>query len=56
MKLIEESIVIVMNGSDKELFPFLSFILQEIWEIGADPDAIIKLIRNRFELPYVSIP
>jgi ubiquinone/menaquinone biosynthesis C-methylase UbiE len=46
MKAIEESVVIAMDGSDKELFPFLPYILQDIWEIGADPDAIIKLIKK----------
>lgn len=46
MKTIEESVVISMDGSDKDLFPFLPYILQDIWEIGADPDAIIKLIRK----------
>ncbi len=43
---MEESVVIAMDGSDKELYPFLPYILQDIWEIGADPDAIIKLIRR----------
>jgi cyclopropane fatty-acyl-phospholipid synthase-like methyltransferase len=46
MKSMEESVVIAMDGSDKELYPFLPYILQDIWEIGADPDAIIKLIRR----------
>ena len=46
MKSIEESVVIAMDGSDKALYPFLPYILQDIWEIGADPDAIIKLIRK----------
>lgn len=46
MKSIEESVVIAMDGSDKELFPFLPYILQDIWEIGANPDAITKLIRK----------
>jgi cyclopropane fatty-acyl-phospholipid synthase-like methyltransferase len=46
MKSIEESVVIAMDGSDKDLFPFLPYILQDIWEIGADPEAIIKLIRK----------
>jgi cyclopropane fatty-acyl-phospholipid synthase-like methyltransferase len=46
MKTIEESVVIAMDGSDKELFPFLPYILQDIWEIGADPDAIVKLIKK----------
>lgn len=38
-----------MDGSDKELFPFLPYILQDLWEIGADPAAIIRLIGNHFE-------
>ncbi len=46
MKTIEECVVTAMDGSDKELFPFFPFILQDPWEIGADPDAIIKLIRK----------
>jgi len=46
MKTLEESVVIAMDGSDKELFSFLPYILQDLWEIGADPEAIIKLIRR----------
>lgn len=46
MRTIEESVVIAMDGSDKELFPFLPYILQDLWEIGADPYVIIKLIRK----------
>jgi len=44
MKSIEESVVTSMDGTDKELFPFLPYILQDLWEIGADPDVIISLI------------
>ncbi len=46
MKTLEESVVIAMDGSDNELFPFLPYILQDVWEIGADPEAIIKLIKK----------
>ncbi len=49
MKTIEESVVTGMDGSDKELFPFLPYILQDLWEIGADPDAIISLISKQFK-------
>jgi cyclopropane fatty-acyl-phospholipid synthase-like methyltransferase len=49
MKSVEESVVIAMDGSDKDLFPFLSYILQDLWEIGAYPDAIIKLIRKYYD-------
>src|SRR4030042_5201175 len=49
MKTIEESVVTAMDGSDKELFPYLPYILQDLWEIGADPDAIIELISKHFK-------
>jgi cyclopropane fatty-acyl-phospholipid synthase-like methyltransferase len=48
MKTIEESVVTAMDGSDKELFPYLPYILQDLWEIGANPSIIIKLIRKNF--------
>ncbi len=49
MKSIEECAVMAMDGSDKELFPFLPYILQDIWEIGADPDTIINIIRKHYK-------
>lgn len=42
MKTIEESVVTAMDGPDKELFPFIPYILQDLWEIGADPEVILK--------------
>ncbi|MBU1014709.1 MAG: hypothetical protein KKG99_17070 [Bacteroidetes bacterium] len=49
MKPLKESEVIVMDGSDMKLYPFLPFILQDIWKIGADPDAIIISISKHFD-------
>jgi cyclopropane fatty-acyl-phospholipid synthase-like methyltransferase len=46
VKSIEESVVTAMDGSDKELFPFLPYILQDVWEIGAEPAVIIGLVRK----------
>ena len=43
---LEECVVTAMDGSDKELFPFLPYILQDTWEIGADPEIIISLIQK----------
>jgi ubiquinone/menaquinone biosynthesis C-methylase UbiE len=37
-----------MDGSDKEIFPYLPFIVQDLWELGADPSTVIKLISKRF--------
>ena len=49
MKPIEESVVIAMDGSDQKLFPYLPYILQDLWEIGADPEIIIGLIKKYFD-------
>ena len=43
---LEECVVAAMDGADKELFPFLPYILQDTWEIGADPEIIISLIQK----------
>lgn len=48
MKTLEEIVVTTMDGSDKELFPYLAYILQDLWAIGTDPNIIIRLIRNHF--------
>jgi SAM-dependent methyltransferase len=50
MKTVEESVVIAMDGSDKELFPYFPYLLQDLWEIGTDPGTIIKLIDNQFTI------
>lgn len=51
MKTIEESVVTAMDGSDNELFEYLPYILQDMWEIGANPEVITELIRGRFDNP-----
>lgn len=51
MKTLEESVVIAMDGSDSELFEYLPYILQDMWEIGANPDVIIDLIAKQFDDP-----
>lgn len=44
MKAVEESVVTAMDGSDVELFRYLPYIMQDIWEFGADPKVMIDLI------------
>lgn len=46
MKSLEESVVTVMDGGSVEIFPFLPYILQDFWEIGADPYSIIAAIEK----------
>jgi cyclopropane fatty-acyl-phospholipid synthase-like methyltransferase len=45
---MKESVVTSMDGNDKELFPYLPCMFQDLWEKGADPDAIINLIGKHF--------
>jgi SAM-dependent methyltransferase len=46
MKTVEESVVMALDGGDTGLFPYLPYILQDLWEFGTDPGAIIRLIRK----------
>lgn len=46
MQSLQESVVTAMDGSDVALFPFLPYILQDLWEIGASPKVIIGLVRK----------
>ncbi|NLD99935.1 MAG: methyltransferase domain-containing protein [Fibrobacter sp.] len=49
MKTLEETVAAAMDVSDRELLPFLPYILQDFWEIGANPDIIISLIEKQFD-------
>lgn len=44
MTSVEKSVVTSLDGSDSRLFPFLPYILQDLWEIGASSESIIKLL------------
>ncbi|MBN1939881.1 MAG: class I SAM-dependent methyltransferase [Candidatus Aminicenantes bacterium] len=46
VKTIEECVVMAMDGADPALYPFLPYILQDIWEIGASPDIIVHLLQD----------
>lgn len=46
MKSLEECVVTALDGSEPEIFPYIPYILQDLWEIGASPDIIIDLIKK----------
>ncbi|NWF88413.1 MAG: methyltransferase domain-containing protein [Ignavibacteriaceae bacterium] len=53
---LEECVVAAMDGTDKELFPFLPYILQDTWKIGADPETIIALIQKHMhDFPNMNV-
>ncbi len=45
-KDINESILESLDGSQAELLPYLPYILQDLWEIGADPAIMLALIKG----------
>jgi len=46
MKSLQDSVVTALDGSEPEIFPYIPYILQDLWEIGASPDIIIDLIKK----------
>ena len=55
MDELEKSIVESLDGKDPELFPYLPYILQDLWEIGADPSTMVTLIRENITKNKLSI-
>ena len=43
---IKKSITVSLDGQDEELFPYLPYLLQDLWEIGASPDVMIALLEK----------
>lgn len=46
MQSLEDSVVRALDGTDPEIFPYLPYILQDLWEIGSSPETIIELIKK----------
>lgn len=46
MKSLEDSVVRALDGTDPEIFPYIPYILQDLWEIGSSPETIIELIKK----------
>ena len=44
MKSTEDSILDSLDGSNKDILPFLNYILQDLWEMGTDPNLVIEMI------------
>lgn len=51
MKDIKDCVVESLDGSNNELLPYLPYILQDIIEIGTDPEIVCEMIRKVFPDP-----
>ena len=43
---IKQSVIQSLDGRDEELYPFLHYLLQDLWEIGTSPVHLIDLIER----------
>lgn len=54
MKTLEETVATAMDIKEQGLLPFLPYMLQDFWEIGAEPDTIINLIKKHYHYQTIS--
>lgn len=53
---LEESVLISLESEKPMLYPFLPYILQDLWSLGSDPEAMVYLIdKYRNPLDRLSI-
>jgi len=46
MKDLRSCVVESLDGTNDDIFPFLPYLLQDLTEIGADPDIVCTILRN----------
>ena len=46
----KEALACSLTAETTELLPFLPYLLQDFWELGSDPEVMIRLIKK-----YVSL-
>lgn len=48
MKSLEQSISESLDSNQLEIYPYLNYILQDLWEMGSDPDILIDIIKKYY--------
>lgn len=46
MKGLIESVVETLDGFDVGLYPHLPYLLQDLWRMGSDPEAMVSLLKK----------
>ena len=49
-KETQEKLASSLTAETTELIPFLPYLLQDFWELGSDPDAIVEVVKNHIPL------
>ncbi|WP_176719948.1 SAM-dependent methyltransferase [Desulfuribacillus alkaliarsenatis] len=46
MENINEEIVKALDGDDGRLYPYIPYLLQDLWDIGTNPQTVIGLLKD----------
>jgi len=49
MEDLKKSILESLDGSEYDLFPYLPYLLQDLWAIGADPSVMLSFVKENIE-------
>lgn len=55
MENIEAQVVKSLYGEDIELYDFIPYLLQDLWEIGASPEVIIDMVKRHIGKSDISV-
>lgn len=50
MRSLDDCVLTAMDCKDRELLPYLPYILQDFWEIGSEPEVMIRLIKKHLQV------
>ncbi len=55
MENIKSSVVKSLDGTNIEVFPYIPYIMQDLWEMGADPQVVSDLIKKNINQNYLKV-
>ncbi len=55
MESLEAKVVKSLDGEDNELYNFIPYLLQDLWEIGSSPEEIIDMVKRYIDHSDISV-
>jgi hypothetical protein len=52
---LEAKVVKSLDGEDNELYNFIPYLLQDLWEIGSSPEVIINMVKKHIGKSNISV-
>jgi 2-polyprenyl-3-methyl-5-hydroxy-6-metoxy-1,4-benzoquinol methylase len=55
LESLEAKVVKSLDGENNELFSFIPYLLQDLWEIGSSPEVIIDMVKKHIGKSNISV-